>query len=154
MLIKFARVLTSKGLDIESARTKWANAQSVKTVKFSSHIHRDKPDYISVSFNSNMSWNFGGHLSEPADNGQDSRSLILAIVSFFFCNWNRGFTLIPLFLTPSCMDGAPFHRWKMWQYCGPVIISAKWGTSAGGSYLFDPMPGSGYRTVGTTSRRP
>lgn len=59
ILINFARVLASEGLDIESTRMKQGNTQSVKTVKFGSHMHCDKTYYISMSFNSNTSHNFG-----------------------------------------------------------------------------------------------
>jgi hypothetical protein len=72
ILIKIARVLTSQGLDIKCVRMKWSNAQSVKTVKFSSCMYCDKTDYI-VSFDSNLSQNFkdetsSSSLSEPVDN--------------------------------------------------------------------------------------
>jgi hypothetical protein len=36
----------SKGLDIKSERTKWGNAQIVKTAKLSSLMFCDKTDYI------------------------------------------------------------------------------------------------------------
>jgi hypothetical protein len=69
ILIKFARVFTSEGLDIESAM-KRGNAQSTKTVKFSSRMYGDKTDYI-VCFrvHSNASQNFGDETSSSRPGG-------------------------------------------------------------------------------------